>query len=87
MRGVREKEKGAPLACLVTDGLTQEHGTVCSRLLICSGGDIIELAVLSCLATVSFFFFFCPFRAITCNAVSQSPTILHLLHCVDMLHW
>ncbi len=29
MEGVREKEKGALLACLLTDGLTQEHGTVC----------------------------------------------------------
>lgn len=29
MEGVREKEKGAPLACLLTDGLTPEHGTVC----------------------------------------------------------
>lgn len=25
----REKEKGAPLACLLTDGLTPEHGAVC----------------------------------------------------------
>lgn len=28
MKGVREKEKGTPLACLLTDGLLQEHGTV-----------------------------------------------------------
>lgn len=63
MEGVREKEKGAPLACLLTD--TGAWHSVCSRLLICSDCDIIEFSVL-----LLFFFSLC---IIICTVVSQTP--------------
>lgn len=84
-RSERERERST--ACMSGDWRidTRAWHSVCSRLLICSDCDIIELAVLSCLATVSFFFPFVPSHVMLCPS-SHVITILHLLHCVEILH-
>lgn len=86
MEGVREKEKGAPLACLLTDWLTPEHGTLCVYA-YWYAPIVILLNLLSChISQLSpFFFFFLSFRVIMCGIVCPSPRviasapILHLL--------
>lgn len=67
MEGVREKEKGAPLACLLTDGLTQEHGTVCVHA-YWYARIVILLNLLSCHVYIYIFFWI-----IMCNIASQLP--------------
>lgn len=74
-RSEREKEKGAPLACLLTD--TRAWHSVCSRLLICSNCDISELAILSCLNK-----FFCFFLNSFCSINVVSPLPCHYI-CSD----
>lgn len=54
MEGVREKEKGAPLACVLTDGLTPEHGTVCYHA-YWYAQIVIWLNLLSCHVLLLFF--------------------------------
>lgn len=79
MEGVREKEKGAPLACLLTDGLTDTGAwhSVCSRLIDMLRLDIIELAaLLSCLLLLCLL---PPLCVIMCHVTPSSPA-LHLLH-------
>lgn len=97
LHGRSERERERSTACMCVDWRTDTRAwhSVCSRLLICSHCDIIELAVLSCLATVSllllFFFFFC-FCITSCvmlcrgSHVITSAPILHLLHWVEILH-
>lgn len=81
MEGVREKEKGARL---LTDGLTAAWLSVCSCLLICSGCDIIELAVFLSLATFSFFVIVFPFCLFASSPMSSH--LLQLLHWLETLH-
>lgn len=75
MEGVGEKEKGARL---LTDGLTAAWLSVCSCLLICSGCDIIELAVFLSLATFSVFvvvFLFVCLPPLPCHHICSSCCI------------
>lgn len=90
MEGVREKEKGAPLACVLTDGLTPEHGTVCYHA-YWYAQIVIWLNLLSCHVLLLFFcvcvFFFLilfPFvpsclAVCLCSHVITSAPVLHLL--------
>lgn len=70
MEGAREKEKGAPLACVLTDGLTREHGTVCVHAYWCAR-VVILLNLLPC--HVPLLLSRLPFVIIMCSVVSQLP--------------
>lgn len=73
MEGVSERERERSTACMSVDWQTDTGAwhRVCSRLLIRSHRDIIELAVLSCLAADGLFLFI--FSRIMCYIVSQLP--------------
>lgn len=81
MEGVREKEKGAPLACLLTDGLTQKHGALCVHA-YWYAWIVILLNLLSSHALQLFLLF----RLYLCVPAPMSSCLLQLMPWVGKLH-
>lgn len=85
MEGVREKEKGAPLAWVLTDGLTQEHGAECVHAQWYAQ-IVILLNLQPCHVLQLYFLPFCFVFFYLCVPSPMSSHLLHLLHWLGMLH-
>lgn len=87
MEGVREKEKGAPLACVLTDGLTPEHGTVCYHA-YWYAQIVIWLNLLSCHVLLLFLFvlIFFSFCTILFSGLSLFPCH-HICSSAALVEW